>query len=377
MGRRVGGRPNSFFGMSLIMDEGRYTPDFQQMFKWFEYIFEKLLERGIIFKKNEAGTIQYRIDKLEEASEDVEWVKANLPKIFSQEAATRILYYDNSFTQGQAGKVACFNDEESEKNLLTAFREFRWIILSPGFEKSIELNAGELKERLGELNGKLAPIATQVAIGNWKGSENDLGQMRREAENACVNIDKYLSSIRDEEERKTFSELLSRYKEFCGNIHQLQYTLLKQNQSTPGTIENRKTEEAEKRKEAKSQIEENKEQETTYINEKWNNQFPPTSNISGEQIVKLKKYGLIGGSVLLLLCLVGMFAFNDKQERATVSDKTTASLNDSHKDEHWVDSKVFNDYINNNAIADAYNYLKDKENKSDYIFQLKSFLLNY
>lgn len=375
----VGGRPNSFFGMSLVMDEGRYTPDFQQMFKWFEYIFEKLLERGGIFKKNEAGIIQYRIDKFEDASEDVEWVKINLPKIFSKEAATRILNYDNSFKQGQAGKVACFNDEESEKNLLAAFREFRWITLSPGFEKSIELDAGELKERLGELNGELAPLATQVAIGKLVSLENDLEQMHQEAESTCVDINKYLSSIRDEEEQKTFGELLNRYKELSDNICQLQQTLLeKQNHSTSEITPEEKVPaenqiEEEGGEDVITKKEENKE-EAIHKNKKRYNLFLPISNASCEQISKLKRYGLLVGSVLLLY-IIWVFAFKDRKEGTTVSNNPKTEILDTAKrnlpkEKNKVDPVVFNKYISSNAIKEAYDYLKNKEDQSDYKYQL-------
>lgn len=382
----VGGRPNSFFGMSLVMDEGRYTPDFQQMFKWFEYIFEKLLERGEIFKKNEAGIIQYRIDKFEDASEDVEWVKINLPKIFSKEAATRILNYDNSFKQGQAGKVACFNNEESEKNLLAAFREFRWITLSPGFEKSIELDAGELKERLGKLNGELARVATQVAtIGKWESSENDLEQMRQEAEITCVDIDKYLSSIRDKEEQKTFDELLNRYKDLSSNICQLQQTLQeKQNHSTSEIAQEEEVpagDQIEEGEDVKPKKEENKE-ETIHKYKKQYNLFFPISDALCKQISKLKRYGLIVGSVFLLLYIIWVFALKDKKEGTTLSNNPKTEIQDTAKrnlleEKNKVDTVIFNKYISSNAIKEAYDYLKNKEDQSDYKSQLKVCIENY
>lgn len=381
----VGGRPNSFFGMSLVMDEGRYTPDFQQMFKWFEYIFEKLLERGGVFKKNEAGIIQYCIDKFEDASEDVEWVKINLPKIFSKEAATRILNYDNSFKQGQAGKVACFNDEESEKSLLAAFREFRWITLSPGFEKSIELDAGELKERLGELNGELAPVATQVAIGKLISLENDLEQMYQEAESTCVDIDKYLSSIRDKEEQKTFDELLNRYKDLSSNICQLQQTLQeKQNHSTSEIAQEEEVpagDQIEEGEDVKPKKEENKE-ETIHKYKKQYNLFFPISDALCKQISKLKRYGLIVGSVFLLLYIIWVFALKDKKEGTTLSNNPETETQDTAKrnlpgEKNKVDPVVFNKYISSNAIKEAYDYLKNKEDQLDYKPQLKVCIENY
>ena len=57
--REVEVRPNSFFGMTIVLDEGQYCPNFNKILEWFDYIFEKVLNEKNIFKRNEDGEIQY------------------------------------------------------------------------------------------------------------------------------------------------------------------------------------------------------------------------------------------------------------------------------------------------------------------------------
>ena len=268
---------------------------------------------------------------------------------------------------------------------MAAFREFRWITLSPGFEKSIELDAGELKERLGELNGELAHVATQVAIGKLVSLENDLEQMHQEAESTCVDIDKYLSSIRDKEEQKIFDELLNRYKDLSSNICQLQQTLQeKQNHSTSEIAQEEEVpagNQIEEGEDVKPKKEENKE-ETIHKYKKQYNLFFPISDALYKQISKLKRYGLIVGSVFLLLYIIWVFALKDKKEGTTLYKNPETEIQDTAKrnlpeEKNKVDPVVFNKYISSNAIKEAYDYLKNKEDQLGYKPQLKVCIENY
>ena len=70
---------HSFFGMSLVVDEYQYCPNFKVLLDWFDYLFNKLVKEQRIIKQNEDGVLCYVIHKFEEVSEEVNWLKNNIP----------------------------------------------------------------------------------------------------------------------------------------------------------------------------------------------------------------------------------------------------------------------------------------------------------
>ena len=151
---------HSFFGMSLVIDNYQFCPNFKVLLEWFDYLFNKLVNEHNVIKINDDGVLHYVIHKFDENSSDVEWLKSNLPNILTQAGQTEIVNYDSSYADGKAGQVVSFNQPVGEKRLLDTFKKYRWISVSseivekeenttiitdPG---TIELNYEELKRCL-------------------------------------------------------------------------------------------------------------------------------------------------------------------------------------------------------------------------------------
>ena len=229
---------NAFFGMTLVVDGNLYCSDFHKILEWFDFIFDKIVKERNIFVKDELGNavvpLKYAIHKFEEASTDVEWIKSNLPNIFSSAAGTRLLRYDNSFVQGKTGQVSGLNDKESEENILKMFKQYCWITLSPeyklGVEKPVisELNYADLKATLDEYNKELVPIATAIATGKYEGNDVKLTSMEKESKESLSLLQNYLKIITDEKEGELFKGLTSDYRLFADSI-----TALLSNRSYP------------------------------------------------------------------------------------------------------------------------------------------------
>lgn len=218
---------HSFFGMSLVVDNYQFCPNFKVMLEWFDYLFNKLVNEHSLIKKNEDGILHYVVHKFDENTADVEWLKSNLPNILTQAGQTEIANYDNSFVEGKAGQVVSFNNPVGENRLLETFKKYRWLSISSeivdrqeitsGDPIEIELNFEELNGKLNEFNQQLLPIAVDIS----KGSYADLKRMSVEVQEIYTSLAKYLPTIDNPEEKEKFIGLDSKYDSLKGSIEAL------------------------------------------------------------------------------------------------------------------------------------------------------------
>jgi len=213
---------HSFFGMSIVIDNYRFCPNFKVLLEWFDYLFDKLVNEHKIIQKDSDGVYRYLIHKFEEGASDVEWLKSNLPNILTQSGQAELLSYDSSFSAGKTGQVVSFSRPVGENRLLATFKKYRWISLLSDItighdrnvnndtavaEEIIELNFGELNEKLNDFNQQLLPIAVDVS----KGSPEDLRRMNDDVQEIIDSIGKYLPSIADKDELEQFNGLGAKY----------------------------------------------------------------------------------------------------------------------------------------------------------------------
>ena len=219
---------HSFFGMSLVVDNYQFCPNFKVLLEWFDYLFNKLVNEHNIIKVNDDGVLHYVIHKFDENSNDVNWLKENIPNILSQIQTEN---YDNSFISGKAGQVVNFNQPVGEKRLIETFKKYCWISVSSDIlEKedeiradiiddsgTIELNYDELNRKLNEFNQEIVPIAVDIS----KASFSDLKRMHNEVLEINTSLSKYLPIISDIDEKENFRVLENKYVSLKGSIETL------------------------------------------------------------------------------------------------------------------------------------------------------------
>lgn len=210
------GRPNSYFGMSMVCKSG-YTAEFKKLYEWFCFIFDKLVARGKLFAKNDGGNIQYKIAKFQSISTEIDWVKTQLPNIFSSNANTPIIAYNNSFSWKKTGKVYYHNIEDDLDSIVGNFKIGLTIALSESFEKSISVDYNEMIDLLGDVHEKLLPIAVNLTVEN----STTLKTLKLEIEEANILLDKYIPTISSTEEKEQYIGLSNKIKSAISNISQL------------------------------------------------------------------------------------------------------------------------------------------------------------
>lgn len=220
---------HSFFGMSLVVDNYQFCPNFKLLLGWFDYLFNRLVNERNIIKTNEDGVLHYVIHKFEENTTDVEWLKINLPNILKQTDQVEIINYDSSFEEGKAGQIVSFNQPVSEGRLLETFKKYRWISVAAEIvEKEeisdvandtaiIELNYEDLNNKLNEFNQLLLPIAIDIS----KGSYDDLKKISEEVQEICSSLAKFIPTLGDSDEKDKFSILESKYDSLKNSISTL------------------------------------------------------------------------------------------------------------------------------------------------------------
>lgn len=219
---------HSFFGMSLVIDNYQFCPNFKVLLEWFDYLFNKLVNEHSLIQKNKDGILHYTIHKFDENSNDIEWLKSNLPNILTKSDQTEIVHYDNSFVDGKSGQIVSFNHQVGENCLLETFKKYCWISISSeivewqdivfgGPIEEIELSFEDLNWKLNEFNQQLLPIAIDIT----KGSYPDLKRMADEVQEINASLVKYLPSIEDSEEKEKFGKLDGKYDSLNGSIRTL------------------------------------------------------------------------------------------------------------------------------------------------------------
>lgn len=204
------GRPNSFFGCSVVVDGGRYSPDLKTLYEWFDYLMGKLVERGVIFKVNGGGTIQYQVDRFSDAPGEVEWLKANLPNIFTRSSELSMLDYDSSYLARNTGTVTCRHIDTDPRKLVDAVRKSHWVALSPGFapeEELEEVNFADLDAKVNDYNQQLLQIAVRPSADAYP----TLTAIEAECSQVMATLDKYARMTQDDIERVNCREAKDKY----------------------------------------------------------------------------------------------------------------------------------------------------------------------
>lgn len=228
---------HSFFGMSLVVDDYQYCPNFKVLLEWFDYLFNKLVKEQRIIKKNEDGVLCYVIHKFEEVSDEVNWLKNIIPNIITKseqadDVKVEISKYDKSFFVGNVGQIVCFNKPVSEKRLFEVFHKNSWISVSSEILEKEEVNtSGNIAdsevieysyEELDEECNKFTEILLSIAIDISCTSVTDLAEIEGKVQKTCINLENYLPTIDNIEEKNKFKNLESKYNSLKDKILTLQ-----------------------------------------------------------------------------------------------------------------------------------------------------------
>ena len=160
------GRMHGFFGCSIVVDGYQYCADLSELFSWFEMLFNRLLSNGKLLFVNPAGIVQYKCRRFSEQAEEVEWLKTQLPKIFTSTASNvlRLSQYDSSFVDEDAVRTVCCNINTPKPKILSYLKKYRWFAISPSFEESQELNIYELRENLNSFTKQIARLSIEPSL---------------------------------------------------------------------------------------------------------------------------------------------------------------------------------------------------------------------
>lgn len=210
-------RPNAFFGMSIVSDGGEYSSDLKELFEWFDYLFGKLVERSSVFRVLDDGKLQYRIDTFKDAENDIEWLKGNLPNIFTKASGVVTLPYDRSYSWGNIDRIICCNIDTAPDRIVADFKRSQWVAVSPDFapeEEREEINFAGLEDRLNRYNQSLLTVAVNPSAA----SLSQLSAAEADCNGTLMMLRKYLKATIDDEELQQCREVYDKYSRLYDNI---------------------------------------------------------------------------------------------------------------------------------------------------------------
>lgn len=401
------GRPNSFFGMSISIDNNEYAYDFKEIFDWFDYLFEKLVERGSLFFVNAGNNIQYRVAIFKDATEEIQWLNNNIPNLFTKAQGIKLLEFDSTFSSSSSGQIRCFNDETSSAVVIEAFKKFRWIALSPNFkpeEEPIEIDSYDIDSQLNRYNQQLVPIA----ISPKHEYLGILHSIETECSDITHLIHKYLSVEHEENEEKVCKQLIARAQdiesntrtiinkikdadiEHGGSVKPVSYRICKKcgrqlalskfdSQSSlichDCTAEEEQSHKHKKQKCVKCGI------------EKPLSEFPKNAYICYDCNKSKSILDYVDSKIIAIACIaaiiIGVSLYlilggKNSDETDSKEKENTEEISAAHEiDNNEVDVTLFNSYLNKAEFLKAYDIVNGKDNENDFLVLLNSSIQIY
>lgn len=134
-----GGRPNSFFGMSVLFDK-EYCKDIKKIFELFNVVYNSvILKNGILLteiKNDPTVQAKYLVSTFTEADGEVKNIEKNIINNLKNHFAKDILPIDSSF--GESNSMVKLNDEMDNAQFVKALRKCSWVHISPEYSKNAE-----------------------------------------------------------------------------------------------------------------------------------------------------------------------------------------------------------------------------------------------
>jgi hypothetical protein len=131
-----GGRPNSFFGMSVIFDK-EYCKDVKSFYTLFDKVYtDIILKNGILLtelKDHSTAQAKYLVRTFADADTEMKLVEKNITDNLKKYFANDILPLDNSFVESNSTKK--LNEKMGNAPFLKALRECSWVHISSAYSK--------------------------------------------------------------------------------------------------------------------------------------------------------------------------------------------------------------------------------------------------
>ena len=399
------GRPNSFFGMSVSIDNNEYAYDFKEIFDWFDYLFEKLVERGSLFFVNAGNIIQYKVSKFKDTYEEIQWLKNNIPNLFTKAQGISLLEYDSTFSSSLSAQIRCFNDNTSTDVVVDAFRKFRWIALSPNFkpeEEPIEIDVYDIDSQLNRYNQLLVPIAISPKQENL----SILGSIESYCSDIIHLVQKYLSSEHDENEQKECKQLIDRAQDTLSHTRTIiskiknirverddydkpvSYRVCKKcgNQLPSSFFDSQNSNFCHDCVAKGNQNNKSKKKKCIKCgNEKALSEFPTNASICYDCKESKSIWEYIDSKVIAIACIVVLIAGvslylilggeNTDVSKSGEDSEEVTSVNGTENTN--VDTTLFNSYVEEDRFIEAYNLVEGKKEENVYISKLNSKIQDY
>ncbi|MEP7197109.1 MAG: hypothetical protein ABI851_11375 [Saprospiraceae bacterium] len=190
------GRPNSFFGMSVLFDK-EYCKDFKKIFELFNVIYKDIiLQNGILLtelKDNPTAQAKYYVQTFAEADGEVKNIENNIINNLKNYFNDDILPIDHSFLESNS--MVNLNDQLDNSRYVNALRNFTWVHISPEYSKNEDPIPND--EFLSNLDDTIEKVRHQITKDALSGI-NVQGEAKNYLDKTNASLGKIYTWLEDE-----------------------------------------------------------------------------------------------------------------------------------------------------------------------------------
>lgn len=192
------GRPNSFFGMSVVFDQ-HYCKDIDALFKLFDAVYEGIvLNNKILLEEldnHPSAQAKYLVRAFSEKPGEVKNIENNILTNLSKYFSDDIIPIDDSFSASNS--MVRINDQMDNDSFVQALKKYSWVHISPQYSKTAtpvpnpEFLAG-LDEVITRIEKQFQPLAVKIA--KKESIQAEVHRYDDEIQNALEKIATWLDS---------------------------------------------------------------------------------------------------------------------------------------------------------------------------------------
>lgn len=359
-----GRRPNAFFGFSVILGDNMYSPDLKELYDWFDYLFTKLVDRGVLFSRNDGGILQYKTSRFADVRDEMEWLKSNLPNIFTKTSSgISFRSYDGSYSSHNIGRVVCCNIDTPTSKIVETLKKSHWIAVSPLFapeEELEEISFSDLEDKRDKYTQSLLSLAVNLSPRHL----SDLMDVAKECDAVIKTLRKHVNAAKDAVEEKNCVEIGEKYRQLHSDVSTLIAKIRHQEQLPP-----------ERSEDYGGIVPGTSDGESPLIQESYAGKDVQLDD-GGSPLQRwfgLTSPGLLAAIVVgTVLGIIGVF-FSVKSCNSSVNDDGQNLAEETNVSEEVFDYTKFYSMLNSEDYSGAVDYVKSL-NDTTFISEIKKFI---
>jgi len=221
------GRPNSFFGMSLLFTK-EFCADVESLYKFFDLVYGTILQNKILLEPiedNPTAQARYLVRSFAVVESEIRRIENIVCKNIEKEFVNDIRPLDDSFQKENPNLTRRLNEKKGNTDFLGNLRKYSWVNISPEYDDDEGLSTEVIdliRKRISDLQGNISTVVInkevkkiseqiqqdKICINPYLKVQPELQEIQKSLD----NIQKQLNELNHAFEQRTTSNKTSNSK---------------------------------------------------------------------------------------------------------------------------------------------------------------------